>query len=237
VTVKAPPTPPEPPFSVREPFLIGVEGVTRVTLCRHAQQAYPVADEFVHDDWADPPLSGLGEVQAHALAAALGEEDVDVVICSTMKRARQTAAMVASPHGLEPVVIHELREIDSYRDLEPGTAPQSLVDPAEWKRREDLFRVERKWDHMFFGEPSAEFRARCLGAIDAVLAEYEGKNIVVISHGGVINAFFANVIGCDEDLFFLPNHASISTAVVKGDVRRMTSINEHHHLHAGLLTD
>ncbi|MGI9135805.1 MAG: histidine phosphatase family protein [Candidatus Nanopelagicales bacterium] len=237
MTVKTPPTPPEPPFSVREPFLIGVEGVTRVTFCRHAQQAYPVSDEFVHDDWADPPLSQLGEVQAHALAAALGEEDVDVVICSSMKRARRTAEMVASPHGLEPIVIPELREIDSYRDLEPGTSPQSLVDPAEWKRREDLFRVERKWDHMFFGEPSAEFRARCLGAIDKVLAEFEGKNIVFISHGGVINAFFANVIGCDEDFFFLPNHASMSTAVVKGDVRRIKSINERHHLHAGILTD
>jgi hypothetical protein len=45
------------------------------------------------------------------------------------------------------------------------------------------------------------------------------------------------VIGCDEDLFFMPNHASMSTAVVKGDIRRMTSINEHHHLHAGILTD
>ena len=237
MTVKTPPTPPEPPFGVRAPFLIGVEGVTRVTFCRHAQQAYPVADEFVHEDWADPPLSPLGEVQAHALAAALGEEDIDVVICSTMKRARQTAAMVAGPHGLEPVVIHELREIDSYRELDPGVNPQDLVDPVEWKRREALFHLERKWDHMFFGEPSAEFRARCLGAIDKVLAEYEGKNIVFISHGGVINAFFANVIGCDEDLFFMPNHASMSTAVVKGDIRRMTSINEHHHLHKGILTD
>ncbi len=237
MTVKPPPQSPEPPFSVRHPFLIGIDGVTKVTFVRHAQQAYPRAEAFVHDDWVDPPLSHLGQVQAHAVAAALGEQDVDVVVCSTMLRARQTADMVAAPHGLVPIVVHDLREVDSYRDLAPGAKPAEIVDPQLWQERQDLFRLHRKWDLMFFGEPSAEFHARVRREIDAVLAAHEGQHVVFVSHGGVINSFFAELLGLDEDLFFLPNHASISTALVKGPIRRMQSINEHQHLHAGLVSN
>jgi len=104
-----PPTPPEPPFSVRRPFLLlEDEGVTRLTLVRHAQQDYPTGEDFDFTLWEDPPLSGLGRTQAMALSAVLGEQDVDVVACSTMRRAIETAEIVASPHGLTPVVRPEL---------------------------------------------------------------------------------------------------------------------------------
>lgn len=237
MTVKPPPIPPEPPFSVREPFLIGIDGVTRLTLVRHAQQDYPVTDDFDHAQWEDPPLSALGHVQAHAVSAVLGEQEVDVVACSTMTRARQTAEMVASPHGIKPLVIPDLREIDSYRDLPAGVLPVDSVPADEWQERQDRFRIERRWDLMPFGEPAAEFRARCLAALTGLIAEHAGKNLVVVGHGGVINAYVADVLGLDEDLFFLPNHASLTSVVIKGQVRRIHAINEHQHLHTGILTN
>lgn len=238
MTVKAPPTPPEPPFSVRYPFLLLEEGgVTRLTMVRHAQQDYPTDDEFDHAAWADPPLSGLGRTQAMALAAVLGEQDVDVVACSTMRRAIETAEIVASPHGLAPVVRPELVEIQSYRDLDEGVDPQSLVEPEEWAAREQAFYRQVMWDHMFFGEGSAEFRARAVGAVDRLVADYEGQHIVLVSHGGVINAVIGAILGIEEDMFFLPNHCSISTVWIKGDVRRVHSVNERLHLHIGLQTN
>jgi broad specificity phosphatase PhoE len=237
VTVKLPPTPPEPPFSVRTPFLIGRKDVTRLTLVRHAQQDYPEGDEFDHSLWDNPPLSGLGRVQAHAVAAVLGEEDVDVIACSTMLRAVETAEIIASPHGLKPIVRPELREIDSYREIPDGVNPQSLVDPELWAEREARWQRLVSWDLMFFGESSAEFRARCVGAIDELLAENAGKHIVLISHGGVINALLGSILGIEEDMFFLPHHCSISSVVIHEDIRRVHSINEHQHLHIGILTN
>lgn len=238
MTVKPPPTPPEPPFSVRIPFLLlEEEGVTRLTIVRHAQQDYPTDDEFDHAAWADPPLSGLGRTQAMALAAVLGEQDVDVVACSTMRRARETAEIVASPHGLTPIVRPELVEIQSYRDLEEGVDPQSLVDPAEWDAREQAFYRKLMWDRMFFSEGSAQFRARAVGAVAQLVADYPGQHIVLVSHGGVINAVIGDILGIEEDMFFLPNHCSISSVWIKGDVRRVHSVNERQHLHIGILTN
>jgi probable phosphoglycerate mutase len=238
VTVKAPSTPPEPPFSVRVPFLLlEQEGVTRLTMVRHAQQDYPDSDEFDHTAWADPPLSGLGRTQAMALSAVLGEQDVDVVACSTMLRAIETAQMVASPHGLTPVVRAELVEIRSYRNLDPAVDPQALVDPAEWAERERAFTREVMWDHMFFSEGSAEFRARAVGAVDRLIEDFAGQHIVLVSHGGVINAIVGAILGITEDMFFLPNHCSITTVWIKGEVRRVHSVNERQHLHIGILTN
>jgi broad specificity phosphatase PhoE len=238
VTVKPPPTPPEPPFSVRRPFLLLEEGgVTRLTLVRHAQQAYPDDDAFDFAAWEDPPLSGLGRTQAMALSAVLGEQDVDVVACSTMRRAIETAEIVASPHGLTPVVRPELVEVQSYVHLEPGVDPQSVVDPAEWAEREEAFTRQVMWDHMFFGEGSGPFRARALEAVGTLVADFAGQHIVLVSHGGVINVVLGDILGIEEDMFFLPNHCSISTVWIKGDVRRVHAINERQHLHIGILTN
>lgn len=237
MTVKPPPTPPEPPFSVRVPFLLLAEGVTRLTMVRHAQQDYPTSDDFDFAAWEDPPLSGLGRTQAMALAAVLGEQDVDVVACSTMRRAIETADIVASPHSLVPIVRQELEEVRSYCELERDVDPQSLVDPAEWAAREAAFTRQVMWDHMFFGEGSAAFRERAVSAVDRLVADHQGLHIVLVSHGGVINAVIGSILGIEEDMFFLPNHCSISTVWVKGDVRRVHSVNERQHLHVGLLTN
>jgi probable phosphoglycerate mutase len=238
VTVKPPPTPPEPPFSVRRPFLLlEDEGVTRLTLVRHAQQDYPTGEDFDFVLWEDPPLSGLGRTQAMALSAVLGEQDVDVVACSTMRRAIETAQIVASPHGLTPDVRPELVEVQSYVQLEPGVDPQSLVTAEEWAAREEQFTRRVMWDYMFFGEGSAAFRARAVDAVERLVADHPGESIVLISHGGVINAYLGWILGIEEDMFFLPNHCSISTVWAKGDVRRVHSINERQHLHTGILTN
>jgi probable phosphoglycerate mutase len=237
VTSAVPEASPEPPFSVRDPFFINDSGVTHLTLVRHAQQAYPHEDVFDHTAWDDPQLSQLGHTQAHAVAALLGEQPVQAVYCSTMSRARQTAEMIASTHGLPVIPVADLREVDSYRDLPDDVAPTDVIDAQEWQERQDRYRVERRWDLIPFSEPSVDFRARVLAAVREIVDRHPGERIVIICHGGVINAVIADALGLDEDLFFLPYHASLSTLVDKDGVRRLFSVNEHRHLHPGILTN
>lgn len=230
--------PVEPPFSVRSPFLLLEENVTKLTLVRHAQQAYPTSiDNFTHGDWADPPLSQLGKAQAMAVGSLLAEHVVDAVACSTMGRAVETAAIISAPHGLTPDVRPELVEIQSYRDIPEDVEPKSLVDPQVWAEHEAAFHKKVMWDLMFFGEKSAEFRGRVVSAIEQLLADYVGKHIVLVSHGGVINGYLAWILGIEEDMFFLPNHCSITTVWAKDDVRRVHAVNERQHLHEGILTN
>jgi broad specificity phosphatase PhoE len=236
MTVTSPPASPEPPFSVRDPFLIGSRTATHITLVRHGQQQYPVSEVFTHGDWVDPHLSNLGRMQAAAVGRALADEPIDVLISSTMSRAIDTAAAIGEPHGLAPLQLRELREIESYRDIGADENPADLIQESEWIERQRRFRLERRWDLMPFGEPAAEFRARSLAAINGLADEHRGKHVVIVAHGGVINAYLSEVLGTDEDLFFLPAHTAISRVALDHEIRVIRSINEHQHLGASLCT-
>ena len=69
------------------------------------------------------------------------------------------------------------------------------------------------------------------------MADHPGEHIVLISHGGVINAYLADILGIEDDMFFLPNHCSISEVLIKGSRKRIQSVNERGHLHTGILTN
>lgn len=66
-------------------------------------------------------LSELGQRQARVAAGLVAERlGVQRIVCSPMRRARETAAVVADLTGLEPEIwdwTHELREPSDYADL------------------------------------------------------------------------------------------------------------------------
>jgi len=59
-----------------------------------------------------PTLTGHGIHQAYQLARVLEESRlVSKIVCSDLRRAQQTALILAGPYGLEPVVDLRLREL------------------------------------------------------------------------------------------------------------------------------
>ncbi len=211
-------------------FLTGVEGVTELIFVRHGEQfiadprSGPVGDTF------DPPLSERGEQQAKLVGERLSVDRVDVVYASPLKRALETGKQVARHHRLEPIVIDDLREVEVFRDI---PADRSAVDYLGQglllAMRERMLR-ERKWDVYPHSESSFEFRKRTVNAVESIIAENEGKRVVIACHGGVINSYIAHIIGVDYDMFFRPAHCSIHTVYSGHGVRALQSLNDVHHL-------
>ena len=93
---------------------------TRVFLCRHAET----------ESWAqgrlcgalDVGLSPAGVEQARALGAALADSEPSALYASPLRRARETAALVAEACGLGIVEAPGLAEID-FGELARGPAP------------------------------------------------------------------------------------------------------------------
>ena len=81
----------------------------RVWLIRHGAStaAHGLAIGFT-----DPPLSDLGRAQARSLAGALAARPLVRVISSDLKRALETATIIAAPHRLVVESTKALREID-----------------------------------------------------------------------------------------------------------------------------
>ncbi|MBK8559867.1 histidine phosphatase family protein [Candidatus Amarobacter glycogenicus] len=160
----------------------------------------------------------------------LSVDRIDVVYASPLKRALETGRQVARHHRMEPIVVDDLREIEVFRDI---PADRSAVDFLGQGLllgiRERMLR-EKKWDVYPYSESSFDFRKRTVNAVESIIAQNEGKRVVIACHGGVINAYVGHIIGVDYDMFFRPAHCSISVVFSGQGVRALQSLNDVHHL-------
>ena len=177
---------------------------------------------------ADPKLSATGLVQAGSLAASLAEEPLAAVVTSPLRRARETAAPLAAAHGLEPRVEDGLAEFD--RDTSwyvPMEELRAAGDPR-WQAI-----VEGRWseDH---GVDVETFRRAAVAAIELVIAAHSGHTVAVVTHGGVINAYVADVLRAPLLGVFEPSYTSVSRVLAsRGHVRTISSLNDASHLRTG----
>lgn len=81
----------------------------RVWLIRHAAAAVPPG---VTIGAGDPPLTAEGRAQAQRLAASLSAHPLASVWSSDLRRAAETASIIAAPFGLTVAMTKALRELD-----------------------------------------------------------------------------------------------------------------------------
>ncbi len=213
-------------------FLTGIEGTMEIVLVRHGQQSIPNLPNAKLGDSVDAPLSDLGREQARLVGERFATEKIDAVYSSNLRRAYDTGAAIGQHHGLEPVVVEDLREVEMFRGVPPEqTAAEALGDDYLAGLRMRMAR-ERSWDVFPLTEPSAEFTKRVVNAIEGIVARHEGEaeRVVVACHGGVINAYTGYVIATSFDMFFRPAHTSVHVVSAKEQTRALYSLNDTHHL-------
>src|SRR5437588_5799606 len=140
------------------------------------------------------PLSPFGITQAERLRdrlAATGEIAADVLISSTLARARQTASVIAPALGL-PIVFD-----DEVHELRDGAADGMPIDEYRAKYGDVNFRETPFRQVAPGGESWGQFVLRVSTALDRILREYEGKTIVIVCHGGVIGISFLYFLAID----------------------------------------
>ena len=135
----------------------------------------------------DGGLSPLGIIQAGRLRdrlAATKEIEADVLIASTFPRARQTAEIIAPALGLSPLLD------DTIQELRPGEADGMPVETYR-KTYGTVDFMHNPYQPMAPGaENWGQFIMRVGEALDRIVRQYEGKTIVLVCHGGVIDGSF-----------------------------------------------
>ena len=193
-----------------------------IVLVRHA---LPVRIDATSDGGpADPGLAPLGVEQARRVLQALACDEVDAVYTSPAARARETAAPLAAALGLEPVVEPGIAEFDSG---DPSYVPVEELRAAGDPRWERLVRG----DLYGTGIDPAEFRARVVAAVEAVVERHPGGRAVLFTHAGACNAYLGHVLGQTRAIWFAPAYCSLSRVGAARDGRRgVVSLNETGHV-------
>lgn len=148
---------------------------TRLVLLRHGQTALSVERRFAGR--CDVPLTGEGHQQAAAAARRLASWSIDAVVSSPLCRCRDTSAHAAELLGLPVEVDERLVETD-FGDWEAMTFAEARAHDPEGV------------DHWISdphtgppgGESFAEVAHRVGEAREALLREYRGSTVLVVTH-------------------------------------------------------
>lgn len=163
--------------------------MTQLYLIRHGE-ATPQMGVSLHDYGLTP----LGVRQAERLRnrlAATGEIVPDVFIASTLPRARQTAEIIA-PAMKTPIIFD-----DEVQELHPGEAENITV--AEFREKFGGYNMDKDPFHPVSpgGETWGQFVLRAGTALHRITTEYEGKTILIVCHGGIIDVSFIYFFGLE----------------------------------------
>jgi probable phosphoglycerate mutase len=93
-----------------------------------------------------------------------------------------------------------------------------------------------RWDSLPGFEHSRRFRHRVIQAIERIVSAHLGRRIIIVAHGGVINAYLSMILGIERDMFFLPAHTSVSTVRVREDLYAVLKLNDVAHLTPALVS-
>ena len=176
----------------------------------------------------DPPLAEEGRDQARKLAARLRLMDRPAIVAtSPFTRCLQTVAPFLEATGIQPEVVPDLGEV--FVGEWEGAGFEEIVSGDE-----DLARRFREQEPMFSlapgGETGHHLRDRVVPAMERLLQRVDDGTLVVVTHGGVINAYLGHVMGVEHDMFFLPENTSINTVQVGPGRREMRFLNDVRHL-------
>jgi broad specificity phosphatase PhoE len=163
--------------------------VITLLLARHGQSDWNHSKRW--QGHADRPLTDLGRKQAVDLADRLDDTDLDAVYSSDLRRARDTAEVVARRKGLDVWTTSDLREVDvgSWSGLTRAEAEARFPEAyARWLQGGE------GWED---GETYQQLEARVVRALGRIAADHDGGRVLVVAHGGTIRAVHAAALGVD----------------------------------------
>lgn len=161
----------------------------RILLLRHGQSEWNAVGRW--QGWADPPLSPLGRQQSRL--AGKGLDGIDVVVSSDLRRAVETAALMAESLSLVP------------GPVEPRLRERDVGEWTGLTRQE----IEQRWPEELStmaqppgGESAEALQTRVLAAATDLARVYPDASLLAVTHGGAIRSL-ERLLGVDPDP--LPN--------------------------------
>ena len=174
------------PSSIRAPQSLVAEATTLI-MVRHGRTALTESRKISGGDGENPDLSELGQKDASEVATELARVGTSgtfgflakpvVVIHSPIKRAAQTASLIAKKLDAEQVELADLREI-SFGEWDGLTNEELFVGHEQhYQSWRGSYEVAPPG-----GESLKDFDIRVNRALDVILEKFAGKTVVVVAH-------------------------------------------------------
>ena len=164
-----------------------------ILLIRHGQTEWNVLGKV--QGRADIELNENGMKQAEETEKVLENEAIDLIICSPLKRAKQTAEIINKNRNI-PIIYDENIVEREFGEFE-GMKKEEFDFKRYWSYKQD-YQYEK-------AENIREFFERVYKFLNRLKKEYSDKSILIVTHGGIsipVNCYF-NGIPEDDNLLKL----------------------------------
>ncbi|MFJ1895214.1 bifunctional RNase H/acid phosphatase [Streptomyces sp. NPDC088115] len=187
-----------------------------LVLLRHGETALTPEKRFSGSGGSDPELSATGREQAAQAAEAFAARGtVQEIVCSPLRRCRETAGAVAARLGLDVRIEDGLRETDfgAWEGLTFGEVKERYgADMDAWL-------ASAKVAPTGGGESFAEVARRVAATRDRLVSRYAGRTVLAVTHVTPIKTLVRLALGAPpESLFRMElSAASVSTVAYYAD--------------------
>lgn len=144
-----------------------------ILLTRHGQTEWNALKKV--QGKADIELNKNGIEQANNIKVILKNENIDLIVCSPLTRAMQTAKIINSDRNLPMVFDERLSERD-FGEFE-GMSNTEFDYEAFWSYKQNLQYQK--------AENIREFFKRVYVFLDDMNLKYKDKRILLVAHGGI----------------------------------------------------
>ncbi len=176
----------------------------KIYLIRHGQTTGDVEDRYggAYDD----ELSDKGKTQTHELAKKLDRSGMQILFCSPMIRAQQTANILKAKLDCEIKTIDDLKERNKNGILTGMTRKEAIIKHPE------LVEKLRDYRNQIQGvESQDDFVDRIKKAFTEVTSDVNYSTIGIVTHGGPIWAIFSDILN-DKGLIDIADCAYVVLA-------------------------
>ncbi len=205
-------------------------GYTEVVVVRHGLTDANAAG--VLQGHLNSELSTEGISQAEQLAPRITEENFDVVYSSDLVRTKHTARIITG--GREDInFVKELREwhLGELENITYDQARERFPDVME------DFKFDAPDIIIPNGESKKKFYDRIAAFFDGVADRHPGQRILLVTHGGVLQAMLKHVLGSENCWSFLPrsSNTGYNKFVRRDGVWQLCCWNDTSHITGELL--
>jgi 2,3-bisphosphoglycerate-dependent phosphoglycerate mutase len=194
--------------------------VTRLILVRHGQAVCNV-ERTIEGSATCRGLSPLGHLQVASVAKRLASEGlaVDYAYCSPIRRAVETAAVLATALGVA------FEHDPALEEVRPGDA-----EGLSWDQYTAFYGNSEGWNATVPFAPNAEawtdFAARVALGLDRISDLHRNKAVLIVTHGGVIDASVFHYFALNPTLQSPIDFESSNTGITEWERRSFTNLDD-----------
>ena len=166
-----------------------------IAVARHGQTNSNIRGLWVGS--GDDPLNDTGRKQAVELAQSLSDFKFDFILSSDKRRAMETAMTVSKTLNI-PVLGHH----STLRDREYGELEGLTTEQIREKYGVEMKSLSREIDDLGSTETVSSVMMRVRDFVNTATDAFNGKRLIVITHGAFIRSFYELYVGKSDGIRF-----------------------------------